>query len=122
MHIGIVGAGSFAHFAAKAFLKLKGIKIVAVCDINETVANKMAVAFNAKTYTDYATFLKDENIDLVYIATPPFLHYQQSKQALLAGRHVICEKPAALCVGEAEELVMLATARQSHSPNTAAAR
>ena len=45
---------------------------------------------------------------LVYIATPPFLHYQQSKMALLAGKHVICEKPAALHVKEAEELVRLA--------------
>jgi predicted dehydrogenase len=108
LNIGIVGAGSFAHFAAKAFLKLTEIKIVAVSDINETAANEMAVKFNAKSYTDYETFLKDSNIDLIYIATPPFLHYRQSKQALLAGKHVICEKPATLCVNEAEELVMLA--------------
>jgi predicted dehydrogenase len=112
LNIGIVGAGGFAHFAAKAFVKVTGINIVAVSDINEAVANEMAVEFNAKAYTDYETFLKDKNIDLVYIATPPFLHYQQSKQALLAGKHVIREKPAALCVNEAEELAMLATSCQ----------
>jgi len=108
LNVGIVGAGAFAHFAARAFLKLTGISIVAVCDINEIAATELAAEFGAKAYTDYEIFLKDQCIDLVYIATPPSLHYPQSKYALLADKHVICEKPAALCVNEAEELEMLA--------------
>ena len=71
----------------------------------------MANELNAKAYM-IMKFLKDETIDLVYIATPPFLHYQQSKMALIAGKHVICEKPAALKTGEAEELAMLAESLQ----------
>ena len=112
LNIGIVGAGGFAQFAAKAFLKVRGIKIVAITDISEAVARQMGAAFNAAVCLDYETILRDKNIDLVYIATPPFLHYQQSKMALLAGKHVICEKPAALQVTEAEELRMLATSLQ----------
>jgi predicted dehydrogenase len=112
LNIGIVGAGGFAQFAATAFLKVAGIKIVAVTDINEAVAGQMAATFRAAVYVDYEMILKDKNIDLVYIATPPFLHYEQSKMALLAGKHVICEKPAALQVTEAEELRILATSRQ----------
>jgi predicted dehydrogenase len=112
LDVGILGAGGFAHFAATAFLECAGIKIVAINDINETAANEMAEAFYAKSYLDFETFLKDESIDLVYIATPPCLHYQQSKQALLAGKHVICEKPAALRTVEAEELAALADANQ----------
>jgi predicted dehydrogenase len=112
LKIGIVGAGDFAQFATKAFLKVRGIEIVALTDISEAVARQMAAAFNAAVYLDYETILRDKNIDLVYIATPPFLHYQQSKMALLAGKHVICEKPAALQVTEAEELGILATSRQ----------
>ena len=50
----------------------------------------------------------DDKIALVYIATPPFLHYEISKNALLAGKHVICEKPAALKTSDAEELKILA--------------
>ena len=65
----------------------------------------MALVLNAKTYTNYEEFLQDENIDLVYIATPPFLHYQQSKLALLAGKHVICEKPLAMTLEEADEMI-----------------
>ncbi len=108
LNVGILGAGGFAHFAAKAFLKTEEINIVAVCDINETIAKELSLQLNAAAYTDYDVFLKDENIHLVYVATPPFLHYSQSKIALLAGKHVLCEKPAALHVSEAEELVTIA--------------
>ncbi|MGN6531126.1 MAG: Gfo/Idh/MocA family protein, partial [Ginsengibacter sp.] len=61
---------------------------------------------------DISSLLQNEQIDLIYIATPPFLHYQQSKMALLAGKHVICEKPAALKTREAEELCSLAASNQ----------
>ena len=108
LNIGIVGAGGFAHFAAKAFLQVAGINIVAVHDINEVVAKELSNELNAKIFTDYNALLQDVNINLIYIATPPFLHYQQSKKALLANKHVICEKPAALHVKEAEELVTIA--------------
>jgi predicted dehydrogenase len=108
LKIGIVGAGGFATFASQTFLKVPGVKIVAIFDINDKACNKMAVEFSAKSYTDYDSFLLDKNISLVYIATPPYLHYSQSKEALLAGKHVICEKPAAIHTSEAEELVSLA--------------
>ena len=108
LNIGIVGAGSFAGFATKAFLKVPGVKTIAVMDIDKVLVDKMAIELNAKPYLDYETFLGDQDIDLVYIATPPFLHYLQSKMALRAGKHVICEKPAALHVCEAEELSKLA--------------
>ena len=51
---------------------------------------------------------RSNNVSLVYIATPPFLHFQISKAALDSGKHVICEKPAALKTSEAEELRTLA--------------
>ena len=107
LKIGICGAGEFAKFAAKSFLKVKGIKIFAVTDINETAALSMAKKFNAKVFSTYDEMLTDKGIDLIYIATPPFLHYLQSKAALQAGKHVICEKPAALKTVEAEELAIL---------------
>ena len=108
LRMGIIGAGGFAAFAVKAFLKIPGVKITGVTDINKKVALQMAEENNAIVYADIETLLQDENIDLVYIATPPFLHYEQSKTALLAGKHVICEKPAALKTNEAEELVSIA--------------
>lgn len=111
LNIGIIGAGAFADFAVQAFLKIEWVNIIGVTDINEFAAIKMADKNKAIFYADVSLFLESESIDLVYIATPPFLHYQQSKAALLAGKHVICEKPAALNSKEAEELVSLAASK-----------
>jgi predicted dehydrogenase len=108
LNVGIVGAGGFAAFAAKSFLKLSAIKIIAIADLNPSIARNFAKELNADAYSDYEFFLQNNHIDLVYIATPPFLHYEQTKKALLAGKHVICEKPAALKTSEAEELSSLA--------------
>ena len=112
LNIGIVGAGGFAAFAARAFLKIPGIHIIAINDVNVSTATQLASDLGAKVYTDYSLLLADPNINLVYIATPPYLHYAQSKQALAAGKHVICEKPAALKTSEAEALATYARAQQ----------
>lgn len=112
LNIGVIGAGGFAGFAVGSFLKIEGVNIIAVTDVNVSAARKMANETNAMVYDNINTLLQDERINLVYIATPPFLHYQQSKLALFAGKHVICEKPAALKLAEAEELAALAISKQ----------
>lgn len=109
--IGILGAGGFAAFAAKAFVKIDGIRIRAVTDVNLAFAQDLANEVSALVYPGYEEMLEDTAIDLIYIATPPYLHYAQSKQALHAGKHVICEKPAALKATEAEELAAYARSR-----------
>jgi len=108
LNIGIIGAGSFAAFAAAAFLKVEGVKIIAVSDINKNTGSQFANQLNAQFYPEYEKLLEDKLVELVYVATPPFLHYKISKKSLSAGRHVICEKPAALKSSEAEELQALA--------------
>lgn len=112
LNIGIVGAGRFATFAAKCFVMVDGVKIVAVADSNLSAASTLAGTFGATAYQDFNKLLDDDRIDLIYIATPPSLHFQQSRLALLAGKHVICEKPAALATRDAEELVNLANAKE----------
>ncbi|MEO7049146.1 MAG: Gfo/Idh/MocA family oxidoreductase [Ferruginibacter sp.] len=108
LKIGIIGAGGFANFAAKSFLKINGISIVGVYDIDIVAAKNMANELQTKIYDNIKDLLNDSIIDLVYIATPPFLHFTQSKAALYAGKHVVCEKPAALKTKEAEELTAYA--------------
>lgn len=110
LKIGVIGAGGFALFAANAFSELPGVRITNVYDINKDLAESMAGRFGARCSADIAQLYGDRDVDLVYIATPPFLHYEQSKAALAAGRHVICEKPAALRTSEAEELQAMAKA------------
>jgi len=106
LHIGVVGAGGFAKFAVTAFLRVPGVKVVAVTDIDPVAAQ----AFNITIYKDLEDLLTNAPVQLIYIATPPWLHFEQSRMALLAGKHVICEKPAALAVSEAESLAQLARA------------
>src|SRR5579863_8402362 len=106
LHLGVVGAGGFAKFAVTAFLRVPGVKVVAITDIDPAAAKP----FNTTIYADLEDLLTNSSAQLIYIATPPYLHYAQSHLALSAGRHVICEKPAALTVSEAETLVGLAKA------------
>ncbi len=96
LSIGILGAGAFAGFAAGAFAAAPGVKVVAVTDIDKGAALRMGGELGLTVYDDTEAMLASDSIRLVYIGTPPFLHYEQTKQALLAGKHVVCEKPAAL--------------------------
>src|SRR5450432_1711965 len=87
--IGMIGAGAFARFAAGAFLQTPGIRIAAITDLNKMAARQMSVEQGSTVYDSVDDLITDANIRLVYIATPPFLHYAQSKASLLAGKHVI---------------------------------
>ncbi len=72
----------------------------------------------SKTYTDLAQMACDPEVDAVYIASPNSLHYSQSKLFLEYGKHVICEKPIAMCAEEyAEPLDVKASA--AYLPNGA---
>ena len=57
------------------------------------------------TSRDVEKLLARDDIDMVYIATPPFLHYSQALAALEAGKHVICEKPLAMTVEQADTMI-----------------
>ena len=57
--------------------------------------------------------LADENIELVVVNTPNITHYEYAKKALLAGKHVVCEKPFTVEVHEAEELIKIASDKGS---------
>jgi predicted dehydrogenase len=108
IHMGIIGAGGFAGFAAGAFARVPGVELSGVTDTNKDAAARLGKIFGITVYGDIDQLIASPDIDLVYIATPPLLHYPQSKKALLAGKHVVCEKPAALHSREAGELVQLA--------------
>lgn len=69
-------------------------------------AEKHAIA---KVYASFDQLADDPDIDIVYLATPNSLHYPQAKQALLAGKHVLCEKPLALSRAHGLELIDIAT-------------
>ncbi|TNE57740.1 MAG: Gfo/Idh/MocA family oxidoreductase [Alphaproteobacteria bacterium] len=105
---GVVGAGFFGGLHAKKYASLKGTSLVAVMDANPEAAQKLADELGAKAVSSITEMA--EEVDLVSIAAPAVYHYPLAKQALEAGLHVYVEKPIALSVVEADELIRLADA------------
>jgi predicted dehydrogenase len=88
--------------------KVKGVEMVAFCDIEIEKAEKAAKKFgtpDAKTYVDYKELLKDETIDVVHVCTPNRSHSFITVDALEAGKHVMCEKPMAINSAEAKKML-----------------
>ena len=101
--VGIVGSGRIAsRFVPESYV-VNGIVVTSVFNTEGDEANKFASKFGLIPYSEsYVDFLK--GIDAVYIASPHLTHYQYSKDALIAGKHVLCEIPMALSALEAREL------------------
>lgn len=105
---GILGTGWIAHEMGEALSRVHG-EIYAVCDTTLEKAQKYAQEFNVtKAYGSADEMIKDENIDIVYIATPHNLHYQFLIQSLKAGKHVFCEKAITVNSNQLEEAVAIA--------------
>ncbi|GMQ57922.1 Gfo/Idh/MocA family oxidoreductase [Vallitalea sediminicola] len=106
---GIIGCGGIANGKhMPSIKKVEQIEMVAFCDIIEDRAVEASKKFgneNAKYYTDYKKMLSDNNLDVVYVCTPNREHSFIAIDALEAGCHVMCEKPMAKTVKEAEEML-----------------
>ena len=86
------------------------VEAAAIAGRNIKVAPRLGAEFSVATITaDYRDILRDPTIDAVHICTPNAHHFSMAKDALQAGKHVICEKPLATSVQHAEELVSLAS-------------
>jgi predicted dehydrogenase len=102
---GIIGAGAIAHYMARAFTENQGAVAQAVADVNRAAAEAIAAKVQAPAvYTDYRDMLARADLDAIYVATPPFLHRPMVLAALAAGKHVCCEKPMVINLGEARDI------------------
>jgi predicted dehydrogenase len=108
--LGVIGCGGFGLFAVQQFVQVAGVKLVGMAATHQPASLAAAARFGVENTDDLAAFLGRDDLDLVYIATPPRLHHEQAMAALEAGKHVIVEKPLALTVSQADELI--ATARR----------
>jgi predicted dehydrogenase len=106
--LGIIGAGGFGLYALQHFAQIPGIRLVAMAGTHRAAAQAAARRFGIPDIEDVDTLLGRADVDLVYIATPPFLHHPQALAALAAGKHVICEKPLAMTVEQADEMIVVA--------------
>lgn len=111
--VGIIGTGFIGPAHIEALRRLGFVEIAALADSNEAVAKQKAEVLHVdKYYGDYMNLLADKEIDAVHICTPNHLHYRMAKAALLAGKHVVCEKPLAVNMEQANELLEIAREKQ----------
>ena len=89
---GILGCGVIANEMAQAFEKM-GRKVYGVSSRTQTKTEAFAEKYGVENvYGSYEEMLEDENIDVIYIATPHSQHYENMKKAIGAGKHILCEK------------------------------
>ncbi len=108
--LGVVGCGGFGLFALQQFTQVRGVRLVGMAGTHQPASIAAAARFGVENCDDLGALFGSPDVDLVYIATPPFLHHEQVLAALRAGKHVIVEKPLALTVAEADEMVAVARA------------
>jgi predicted dehydrogenase len=114
--IGIIGCGGIArasHAPSLKRLEAEGAcEVVACADVVPEAARAFAQQFEIpRVFTDFRDLVALDDLDGVSIATPPFVHRAATVAALRAGKDVLCEKPMAMNVAEAKE--MLAVARET---------
>lgn len=106
---GIVGTGKAASNIAECFSLVTNAELIGVCSRDLEKAKKFASDFNIKhAYGGYEDLLKNEEVDIIFVATPHHRHKQDCIHALNANKAVLCEKPFALNSQEAEEVIEVA--------------
>ncbi len=111
VRLGVIGCGGFGLFALQHFTQVSGVRLVGMAGTHRPAAMAAAARFGVESVDEVGELLGRDDLDLVYIATPPFLHHAQAMAALGAGKHVIVEKPLALTAAQADELVAAARER-----------
>jgi predicted dehydrogenase len=106
VQFGFIGTGSRGQYLLAHINQTDRGRCVATCDLFETNLRKGAeiAGSNPRTFKDYRELLSQKDVDCVYIATPLFQHFPITRDALLAGKHVFCEKSLVFRPEEVHEL------------------
>src|SRR5271168_5282909 len=109
----IFGTGFMGRVHLEAVRRVESVEATAIVGRNADAARRLGAGFSIPTIaTDYRDVLRDPALHAVHICTPNAQHFPMAKDALQAGKHVICEKPLATSVAEGEELVSLAVQKK----------
>jgi len=103
--IGLIGYGGFGKFLHHWWGKLDQVEVIAVADHSGSLDTNEKY----KLYENWEDLIKDPEIDIVSIVTPPALHAEMACAAMQAGKHVLLEKPAGVTLEDAERLLQVQT-------------
>lgn len=113
IRIAVIGCGHWGPNHLRVFSQVPGCQVVACSDLDPNRLAAIAEQYPAiPTCKDYHRLLSDASINAVVISTPTKTHYAIVKDALLAGKHVLCEKP--LCTNSAQAAELVALAQQKN--------
>lgn len=108
--LGLIGCGSFGNFCLRIFTSMPGIRPTAVTGILPEPARRTGEAFGLPVCKDIHELAAREDIQVIHIATPPSTHPELAIAALRAGKNVLCEKPLATSLADANRMVQEAKA------------
>lgn len=103
--VALVGCGRIAANHFEAIDAVDGLALCAVCDIVEERAREAGDKWNVPWFTSYDEMLRKAHCDVIVVATPSGLHPAHGIKAAQAGKHVVCEKPMAITLATADDLV-----------------
>ncbi|TYS60120.1 Gfo/Idh/MocA family oxidoreductase [Sutcliffiella horikoshii] len=111
LRVGVVGCGSIAkHRHLPEYHANPSVELVALCDVVLERAEQAVETYGGKAYESYQEMIDREELDVVSVCTPNYLHAPVSIYASKAGAHVLCEKPMATTKEEADEMIAAAKA------------
>lgn len=102
---GIIGCGTISNWHAGAISKIEGARLIGATDVGKDYREVFAEKWNIKAYESLDEMLNDKEIDVVSICTPSGLHAPLAIQAANSGKHIITEKPMAITLKEADEMI-----------------
>jgi len=119
IRVGLIGCGYIAHKHIETLTQLQDVTLKAISDIHFNKMESIASLYkdfggenrSITFFENYKDLLADKDIDLVIVAVFSGLHAEITKQAILYDKHVIVEKPLALSIQDAEEIIQLAQSR-----------
>ena len=108
INVGVIGAGPWGKNHIRIYQEIENVRLKAVADINENMLKELKQAYKFEKTIDYKKIISDSSINAVNICTPASTHFKIAKEALLAEKNVLVEKPLATASKEAEELAEIA--------------
>ena len=110
IRFGIIGCGVIAPTHAKAIENTEGAVLMGACSHSFEKARAFAEEYHCRAYETYDAMLESPEIDAVSICSPTGNHFEHARRAILAGKHVVVEKPMCLTLAEADTLIALSKA------------
>ena len=103
--LGLVGTGDIGTLHAQAAAQVDGVDLCIAAGTNPEKAKELAGSVHAQLYESYDALLGDDSVQAVDICVPNHLHREFAAKAFQAGKHVLCEKPIALTLGDADAMI-----------------